>query len=181
MLTFAVYLEDHPGALNRVASLFRRRAFNIMSLTVGPTERPGISRMTIAVDTDPLGARRVEAHLRKLVPVRGVDNITDVPVIARDLALVKVAVTGADRAHVMQLVDVYRARVVDVGPDSLVIEATGTEDKIDSLLEVLRPYGILEMVRTGRVAMARGHAVRTGSYADVPAQVPSDDVSGMAV
>jgi acetolactate synthase I/III small subunit len=158
--TFAVYVDDKPGVLNRVASLFRRRAFNIESLTVGHTETPGLSRMTVVVDTDEYGARRLEAHLYKLVPVRRVDDITDAPSIARDLALIKVAATDEARTHVMQLVDVYRARIVDVSPESLVIETTGTEDKIDSLVEVLRPYGVIEMVRTGRVSMARGAGVR---------------------
>jgi acetolactate synthase-1/3 small subunit len=145
MQTFAVYVDNKPGVLNRVASLFRRRAFNIESRTVGPTEKPGLSRMTI-----------VEANLYKLIPVRRVDNITKRPQIARDLALVKVSAVGDARTHLMQLVDVYRARIVDVSPESLVIEATGAEDKIDSLVEVLRPYGVIEMVRTGRVAMTRG-------------------------
>jgi acetolactate synthase I/III small subunit len=154
--TFAVYVDNKPGVLNRVSSLFRRRAFNIESLTVGHTETPGVSRMTVVVDTDEYGARRLEAHLYKLVPCRRVDNITTAPSIARDLALIKVAATGEARTHVMQLVDVYRARIVDVSPESLVIETTGTEDKIDSLVEVLRPYGVIELVRTGRVAMARG-------------------------
>ena len=155
--TFAIYVDNKPGVLNRVASLFRRRAFNIESLTVGHTETEGISRMTVVVNTDEYGARRLEAHLYKLVPCRRVDNITAAPAIARDLALIKVAATGEARTHVMQLVDVYRARIVDVSPESLVVETTGTEDKIDSLLEVLRPYGVIEMVRTGRVAMARGN------------------------
>jgi acetolactate synthase-1/3 small subunit len=154
--TFAVYVDNKPGVLNRVASLFRRRAFNIESLTVGHTHEPGMSRMTVVVDTDEYGARRLEANLYKLVPVRRVENLSAKASISRDLALIKVAATGDTRAQVMQLVDVYRARVVDVSPDSLVIEATGTEDKIDSLLEVLRPYGVVEMVRTGLVAMARG-------------------------
>src|SRR5262247_3379665 len=156
--TFAIYVQNKPGVLNRVASLFRRRAFNIESLTVGHTETQGISRMTVVVDTDEYGARRLEAHLYKLVPVRRVDNLTAAPSIARDLALIKVAATGDARTHVMQLVDVYRARVVDVSPESLVVEATGTEDKIDSLVEVLRPYGVIEMVRTGRIAMVRGNS-----------------------
>ena len=154
--TFAVYVDNKPGVLNRVASLFRRRAFNIESLTVGHTERQGVSRMTVVVDTDEAGARRLEANLYKLVPVQRVDNITAAPSIARDLALIKVAAIGDARTPVMQLVDVYRARIVDVSPESLIIETTGTEDKIDSLVEVLRPYGVIEMVRTGRVAMARG-------------------------
>jgi acetolactate synthase-1/3 small subunit len=164
--TFAVYVDNKPGVLNRVASLFRRRAFNIESLTVGHTERPGISRMTVVVDTDEHGSRRLEANLYKLVPVRRVDNITSAPSITRDLALIKVAATGADRAHVMQLVEVYRARVVDVSAESLVIETTGTEDKIDSLLDVLRPYGLIEMVRTGRVSMVRG--MTSAKRADAP-------------
>jgi acetolactate synthase-1/3 small subunit len=154
--TFAIYVDNKPGVLNRVASLFRRRAFNIESLSVGHTERADVSRMTIVVDTDEYGARRLEAHLYKLVPVRRVENITDRPSIERDLALIKVAVGGESRTHVMQLVDVYRARVVDVSADSLVVETTGTEDKIESLVEVLRPFGIIEIVRTGLIAMVRG-------------------------
>ena len=154
--TFAIHVEDKPGVLTRVSSLFRRRAFNIESLTVGHTDRPGVSRMTVVVDTDELGARRIEAHIYKLVNVLRVENITLAPAVFRDLAMIKVAATAESRTHIMQLVDVFRARVVDVAPDSLIIEITGTEDKIDGLLEVLRPYGVLEMVRTGRVAMSRG-------------------------
>jgi acetolactate synthase-1/3 small subunit len=183
MQTFAVYVDNKPGVLNRVASLFRRRAFNIESLTVGHTETPGISRMTIVVDTDPRGGRLVEANLYKLIPVRRVHNITSVPTIARDLALIKVSATGDARTHVMQLADVYRARVVDVGPESLVIEATGTEDKVDSLLEVLRPYGIAEMVRTGRVEMARGSGanIRKGSRPSGVGLNDSDDAAAGSV
>lgn len=173
MQTFAVYVDNKPGVLNRVASLFRRRAFNIESLTVGHTEKLGLSRMTIVVDTDERGARLVEANLYKLLPVRRVDNITKTPQIARDLALIKVAANGDARTHVMQLVDVYRARIVDVSPDSLVVEATGAEDKIDSLVEVLRPYGVVEMVRTGRVAMARG-----GGFSS-PGVTPHPPIVGM--
>ncbi len=179
--TFAVYVDNKPGVLNRVASLFRRRAFNIESLTVGHTETPGLSRMTVVVDTDDYGARRLEANLYKLVPVRRVDDITTTSSIARDLALIKVAATGDARTHVMQLVDVYRARIVDVSPESLVIETTGTEDKIDSLLEVLRPYGVIEMVRTGRVAMARGTvAARRTAPRSAQSEI-SDDVSNCSV
>jgi len=156
MQTFAVYVDNKPGVLNRVSSLIRRRAFNIESLTVGHTEMPGLSRMTIVVNTDERGARLVEANLYKLFPVKRVDNITKTPQISRDLALIKVAAVGDARTHVMQLVEVYRARIVDVSPESLVIETTGAEDKIDSFVEVLKPYGVIEMVRTGRVAMTRG-------------------------
>ncbi|MEE2638900.1 MAG: acetolactate synthase small subunit [Acidobacteriota bacterium] len=154
--TFVVHVEDKPGVLNRVASLFRRRAFNIESLTVGHTEAAGVSRMTIVVDTDLNGARRLEANLYKLVNVLRVTDLTGEKAVIRDLTLIRVAATQDTRTQVMQLVDTFRGRVVDVAPDSLIIEATGTEDKIEGLLGVLEPYGVLEMVRTGRVAMARG-------------------------
>jgi acetolactate synthase-1/3 small subunit len=154
--TFVVYVENKPGVLNRVASLFRRRAFNIESLTVGHTDKPGVSRMTIVVDTDEQGAKRVEANLYKLVNVLLVNNVTAGPTVMRDLAMVKVAANPETRSHLLQLVHVFRARVVDLAPESVIIEITGTEEKIDGLLEVLRPFGIVEMVRTGRVAMSRG-------------------------
>jgi acetolactate synthase I/III small subunit len=154
--TFVVYVEDKPGVLTRVASLFRRRAFNITSLTVGTTEKSGVSRMTIVVDTDEFGARRLEAHLYKLINVLLVDNVTADAAIYRELAMVRVTANAAQRSHIMDVVKVFRARVVDVSPDSLVVEITGTEDKIDGLLQVLAPYGVLEIVRTGRVAMRRG-------------------------
>ena len=154
--TFVVYVENKPGVLNRVASLFRRRNFNIESLTVGHTENSGISRMTIVTDTDEAGAFRVEANLYKLLNVISVENITAAPSVCRELAMIKVAATAESRTQLMQLAGVFRARVVDVAPTAIVIEITGTEDKIDGLLDVLRHYGILEMVRTGRVAMSRG-------------------------
>jgi acetolactate synthase I/III small subunit len=154
--TFVVYVENKPGVLNRVASLFRRRNFNIESLTVGHTENTGISRMTIVTDTDDSGAFRVEANLYKLLNVISVENITAAPSVCRELAMIKVAATAESRTQLMQLAGVFRARVVDVAPTAIVIEITGTEDKIDGLLDVLRHYGILEMVRTGRVAMSRG-------------------------
>ncbi len=173
--TFVVYVEDRPGVLNRVASLFRRRAFNIESLTVGHTERPGVSRMTIAVQADEIGAQRIEAHLYKLMNVISVEDITTWPSVLRDLAMIKVAANQESRGEIMQLVDVFRARVVDVAPDSLVIEITGTEDKIDSLLEVLRPYGVVEMVRTGRVAITRGTKAGVAATAARPATSSSDE------
>ena len=181
MHTFAVYVDNKPGVLNRVSSLFRRRGFNIESLTVGHTETPGVSRMTIAVDTDERGARLVEANLYKLIPVLRVDNLTVRAHISRDLAMIKVAAIADGRTQVMQLADVYRARIVDVSAEALVIEATGTEEKIDSLIEMLRPYRIVEMVRTGRAVMARGSAMSVP--ADVPRRVSperpasTDDVS----
>jgi acetolactate synthase-1/3 small subunit len=154
--TFVVYVENRPGVLTRVTSLFRRRAFNIDSLTVGRTEKPDVSRMTITVEADPDQARRIEANLYKLVNVLRVDNITREPAIARDLAMIKVTAAHEARPHILELAKVFRARVVDVAPESLVIEITGTEDKIDGLVEVLRPYGVEEMARTGIIAMRRG-------------------------
>jgi len=156
MNTFVVHVENKPGVLTRVASLFRRRAFNIDSLTVGRTENPEVSRMTITADADPDQARRIEANLYKLVNVLLVENITHEAAIVRDLAMIKVSAQHEARSHVLELAAVFRARVVDVAPESLTIEITGAEDKIDGLLEVLRPYGVLEMVRTGIVAMRRG-------------------------
>ena len=155
-ITLSVHVEDTPGVLDRVASLFRRRAFNILSLTVGGTDRPGVSRMTIVVDADQRLAGRIEAYLYKLLNVLQVENITGAPCISRDLAMIRVGATRDTRPAIVQLAEVFRGRIIDVAPDSLVIEITGTEDKVDGLLEVLRPFGVLEMVRTGRVALSRG-------------------------
>jgi acetolactate synthase-1/3 small subunit len=156
MNTFIVLVENVPGVLTRVASLVRRRGFNIESLTVGHTENADVSRMTIVIDTDDQGARRVEANLYKLLNVLRVDNITGRSQVVRDLALIKVNAAQKIRSEVLQLAEVFRARIVDVSADSVMIEATGPEEKIDCLVDVLKPYGILEMARTGRVAMARG-------------------------
>jgi len=154
--TLIALVEDKPGVLTRVASLFRRRAFNIESLTVGHTEQPGISRMTIVVDTERTNVQKVAQNLHKLVNVIQVEDVTEQPAVMRDLALIKVRTNGRIRSEVMQLVETFRARVVDVGLETLMIEVTGTEEKVDGLVEVLSPYGIVEMVRTGRVAMMRG-------------------------
>ncbi|MGD2146954.1 MAG: acetolactate synthase small subunit [Anaerolineae bacterium] len=154
--TVVAWVEDKPGVLNRVASLFRRRAFNIESLTVGHTEVPGVSRMTIVVDSERTDAEKVVQHLYKLVNVIKVEDVTEQPSVVRDLALIKVEASNGSRSEVMQIVDTFRARVVDVGLDTLTVEVTGTEDKIDGLYEILKPFGVKEMVRTGRVAMVRG-------------------------
>jgi len=154
--TLVMLVEDKPGVLNRIASLFRRRAFNIESLTVGHTEHPGISRMTIVIDGNQTMVDRVTANLYKLVNVIQVADLAGTPSVSRDLALIKVSVTAINRSEVMQLVEVYRSRIVDVANDSLIVEITGDESKINSFVDVLRPFGILEMVRTGVVAMARG-------------------------
>ena len=145
-----------PGVLNRVASLFRRRAFNIESLTVGGSEEPDFSRMTIVVDTAKAPAHLVASNLRKLVPVAEVQDVTHVPTVDRDLALIRVKCQPADRAELSSLVDIFRGRIVDVGVDTVIVEITGDLEKVSGLVELLKPRGILEMVRTGKVAMLRG-------------------------
>ncbi|MBA2602077.1 MAG: acetolactate synthase small subunit [Acidobacteria bacterium] len=167
--TFVVTVEDLPGVLNRISSLFRRRNYNIDSLTVGHTERPGVSRMTFVVLTDTPGAERFAANLYKLVNVISVADITNTPAVYRDLAMIKVAAPQERRPEIVHLVEVFRARIVDLSPESLTIEITGGEDKIDGLLDVLRPYGVLEMARTGRLAMTR--AARANASAPAPGPV----------
>src|SRR5687767_14807431 len=158
-------VEDKPGVLNRVASLFRRRAFNIESLTVGRTDVPGISRMTMVLDSTQANAERVIAYLYKLVNVLEVEDLGNVPAVARDLALVKVSVAGHDRAHLLRVVDETRAHIVDSGEQTMTLEITGEPPHVDSVIARLEPLGIIEMVRTGRVAMRRGDtALSTAQY-----------------
>jgi acetolactate synthase-1/3 small subunit len=157
--TFIAYVEDLPGVLNRVTSLLRRRNYNIASLTVGATERPGVSRMTVVLEADEDNARRIEANLYKLVNVLFVEDTTTAATMVRELGLIKVRADPSNRGEVMRLCDVFRARVIDVGPEALVAEITGPGDKIDGLVDVLRPFGILEMVRTGAVVMVRSSEV----------------------
>jgi acetolactate synthase-1/3 small subunit len=166
MQTLVAYAENKPGVLNRVASLARRLAINIDSLTVGPTENEAIARMTIVAHTDEKGAHRLEASLEKLVDVRLAENISERSLIERDLALLKVSADQQSRPHLMELIKVFRARVIDVAPESLILEVSGTVDKIDGLLEVLRPFGVLEMARTGRIAMTRGSDLLRPPVAD---------------
>jgi len=149
-------VENKPGVLNRVASLFRRRKFNIESLNVGRTEHDEVSRMTIVLENEDVDARTVEANLYKLVNVIDVQDLTNQPSVVRDLALIKVKATPETRGEVANLAAIFRANIVDVAPESVVVEITGTEDKIESLVELLRPIGIEELVRTGQVAMMRG-------------------------
>jgi len=154
--TLIAKVENKPGVLNRVASLFRRRNFNIESLNVGRTENPDISRMTIVVENAGLDARKVEANLYKLVNIIDVQDVTNQPTVTRDLALIKVVAKPEKRTEVANLANIFRAKIVDVAPDSVIIEITGTEEKVEGLIELLRPIGILEIVRTGQVAMLRG-------------------------
>lgn len=155
--TFVVYVEDKPGVLNRVASLFRRRNYNIDSLNVGTTHEPGVSRMTVVLEATPDQGKRIEANLYKQVNCLWVDDITDLDSVERVLAMIKVN-AGPDKRHeVLQIVDVFRGRTLDVGPETLVIELSGSEGKIQGLLTALEPYGIVEMVQTGAIAMTRGN------------------------
>ena len=149
-------VEDKPGVLNRVASMFRRRGFNISSLAVGHSEQPKLSRMTFVVEGDDDTVEQVTKQLYKLIDVVRVSDLSKEEIISREMALVKVRTTVQNRSEVIQIVDIFRANIVDVAVDSLVIEVTGDEDKIDSLMELLKPYGLREVMRTGRVAMPRG-------------------------
>jgi acetolactate synthase-1/3 small subunit len=155
--TVIAWMEDKPGVLNRVAGLFRRRNFNIESLIVGHSETPGISRMTFVAEGDVRQLSQVETQLAKLINVTEVQDVTNEPTVIRELALVKVNADSTNRAEILQLVDIYRASIVDVAMDSLVIQITGPEDRVDSLISLLQSFGIREMVRTGRVAMVRGN------------------------
>jgi acetolactate synthase I/III small subunit len=155
--TFIALVENKPGVLNRVASLFRRRNFNIESLAVGRTENPDVSRMTIVMECeDETAAHNIEANLYKLVNVLDVQDVSTQPSVTRDLALIKVKTGPEKRSEVNSLAAIFRARIVDVAADSVIVEVTGTEEKIEGMVELLRPIGIMEMVRTGQVAMTRG-------------------------
>ncbi len=154
--TVVAWMEDRPGVLTRVASLFRRRGFNIESLAVGHSETPGISRMTFVVDGDERMVDQSVKQLEKLINVTRVENVTSQPAVIRELALVRVRATGAQRSEIVQLADIFRGRIVDVARDSMVVEVTGPESRVNSLIALLADFGILEIVRTGRVAMVRG-------------------------
>jgi acetolactate synthase I/III small subunit len=154
--TLVALMEDKPGVLSHVSNLFRRRNYNIESLSVGHSETPGISRMTVVVFGDDAVVEQVIKQLYKLVNILKVSDIDDSSSVTRELALIKVYAPSAMRSEVKQLVDIFRANIVDVALESLVIEIIGTELKVDSLIAMLRPYGIKELARTGRVAMVRG-------------------------
>ena len=154
--TIVAHVEDRPGVLARVASLFRRRGFNIESLTVGKADEPGLSRMTIVVEGGADTVAQVERQLFKLIDVVSVVDISNQPVIDREMSLIKVSCLPAQLVEVGELVKAFRADIVDVGPQSIIVQVLGDGRKVEALEAMLRPYGILEMVRTGRVAMVRG-------------------------
>jgi acetolactate synthase I/III small subunit len=154
--TLSVLTENKPGVLARVAGLFSRRGFNIESLAVGPTENADVSRMTIVVSVDELPLEQVTKQLNKLVNVIKIVELEPGTAVQRELLLVKVRADSTVRSQVLETVQLFRAKVVDVSPESLTIEATGTADKLDALLRMLDPYGVREMVQSGMVAVGRG-------------------------
>jgi acetolactate synthase-1/3 small subunit len=156
--TLVALAEDKPGVLNRVASLFRRRNFNIDSIAVGHSVQPKLSRMTIVVEGDNAKVEQARKQLDKLVEVVKIVDITNYDSVIRELALIKVKASHATRSEIIQIVDIFRANIVDVSPDSLVIEVTGDGEKVDSLMELLRGFGIREIARTGIIALTRGGA-----------------------
>ena len=154
--TLSVLVEDVPGVLARIAGLFSRRGFNIESLAVGPTEKVGVSRMTIVVSVADLPLEQVTKQLNKLVNVIKIVELEDANSVQRELIMVKVATTTDTRSHILETVNLFRAKVVDVAPDALTVEATGDHGKLDALLRVLEPFGIKELVQSGAVAVSRG-------------------------
>ena len=154
--TITALVQDRPGVLNRVSSMFRRRGFNIASLAVGHSEVPDLSRMTFVVEGDDRIVEQVTKHLHKLIDVIKVSDISEENVVSRELALIRVKSNVQTRSEIMQVVDIFRANIVDVAPESLIIAVTGDEDKIESLQDLLRSFGVMEVMRTGTIAMNRG-------------------------
>lgn len=154
--TVAVLVENSPGVLVRVAGLFARRGFNLESVAVGVTENPRVSRMTIVVEGDDRTLEQVEKQLNKLVNVLKVTDLRESDSVSRELALIKVNAEPAKRSQILQIVEVFRAKVVDIGRKAMIIEITGDSDKIDALIALVEEFGIREVVRTGRIAMDRG-------------------------
>lgn len=152
----AILVQNQPGVLARVVGLFRRRAFNIESLAVGVTDNTGISRITVVVDGDPYIVEQICKQLHKLIEVIKISDLNADNSVSRELALVKVHADPARRAQILQLVDIFRAKVVDVGKKAMVIEVTGTQDKVEALINLAREFGIQEIVRTGLIALERG-------------------------
>lgn len=154
--TLVVLVEDHPGVLNRVVSLLRRRSFNIATITVGASEQPGVSRMTLVVEGNSQEVEQAGKQLYKLMEVLKVTDITDTNAISHELVLVKVSTKAQNRQEVMLAGQIYGAKFVDATPSSLIMEVTGSQERIESFLHMVKPYGIRELVRTGPIAMSRG-------------------------
>jgi acetolactate synthase I/III small subunit len=159
--TVVALVEDHPGVLNRVASLFRRRGFNIDSLAVGPTEEDGVSRITIVVDGATTQVEQVEKQLYKLIDVLKVSDITSDGIVATELALIKVRCNNLNRGEILGIAQIYGAQIVDASETTVIVQATGDEEHMERLLRLLRAYGIREIARTGRIALSRGSGSTT--------------------
>ncbi len=159
----AVLVEDKPGVLSRVAGLFSRRGFNIDNIAVGETITPGISRMTITLEGSETIVEQVAKQLHKLVNVLKVSNLSKEPSVSRELMLIKVKAEMGSRSDIQQIVETFRGKVVDVSPDSMVIEVTGNEEKMEAIKLLLQDFGIREIVRTGKIAVLRGSKV-TGEF-----------------
>ena len=182
--TIVVLVNDRPGVLNRVASLTRARNFNIESLAVGHTERPGISRMTITLRGDTFAVEQMAKQLYRLIDVLKVQDLPAEGVVEHELALIKVKATSHTRADVLKVVELYKGRILDIGTDTVIVEHSGTEQEIDSLVALLGGFGIREMVRTGSVAMSRGSSIvdiesilRSGTVPVVPAATQPEERS----
>lgn len=154
--TISALVQDKPGVLNRVSSMFRRRGFNISSLAVGQSEEPDLSRMTFVVEGDDMVVEQVTKHLHKLIDVIKVSDISDQNIISRELALIRVKANVQTRSEIMQIVSIFRANIVDVATDSIIVEVSGNEEKVNSLHELLKSFGVVEVMRTGTIALNRG-------------------------
>ena len=154
--TITALVQDKPGVLNRVSSMFRRRGFNISSLAVGQSEEPDLSRMTFVVEGDDRVVEQVTKHLHKLIDVIRVSDISDQNIISRELALIRVRANVQTRSEIMQIVTIFRANIVDVATDSIIVEVSGNEEKVNSLHELLKSFGVVEVMRTGTIALNRG-------------------------
>ncbi len=153
--TISIQVVNHTGVLTRVAGLFSRRGFNIDSIAVGRTEDPDISRMTIVVEADQATGEQLSKQLNKLVDTIKVSDVTDDATVARELSMIKVSADSSNRSEILQIVSIFRAKIIDVSERAVIIEVTGDESKVTALIELLRPYGIKELVRTGKVVMVR--------------------------
>jgi acetolactate synthase-1/3 small subunit len=156
-------VENHPGVLNKVSSMIRRRGMNITSLSVGETDDETVSRMTIAVDVGRAQADQAVKQLYKLIEVIKVADITEDPIVDRELVLAKVAAQRGDRSELLQIVEIFKAKIADVSPEAMVLEMSGPEDEVETFLELIRPFGIKEVARSGTVAMAKGRDLRIGA------------------
>lgn len=169
--TLSLLVHNRAGVLARIAGLFSRRGFNIESIAVGATEDPAFARMTVVCAADEAGVEQITKQLNKLVDVLRVSDITDEPTVDRELALIKVTATQNTRPDVLQIVNIFRASIVDVGERTVIVEVTGDEGKIDAIIQLLHPFGIKELVRTGKVAMTRGAKPRSGESRAIIAAV----------